>query len=292
MHTFSKYHKDILNQKKENIRNLLKCSFEFFPPKDMLSEKKLWNSVEKLSKLKPNFFSVTYGANSGEKNKTAEYVEKINKKTGIPTAAHLTCVGATVSELKEIAKNYWNNGIKKIVALRGDAIKKDYKHKMHAVDLIILLKKIANFDISVAAYPELHPESKNSTFDMMVLKRKIDAGADRVITQFFFNIESYLRFRDNCIKNKIYIEIIPGIFPIYNFSQLKKFSNMTNVCIPNWMHETFYGLENDLVTQKIIGASIAIDMIKILSYEGVKNFHFYTLNQCDTVYSVCYILGL
>ena len=292
MNIISKYHEDIMNQKLENIKNSIQCSFEFFPPKNSALEENLWSSVKRLSALKPNFFSVTYGANTGERKKTYDIVKKIYKKTGIVTAAHLTCIDSTRAELKKIAENYWANDIKSIVALRGDTSEKDYRHNMYALDLVILLKKIANFDISVAAYPELHPESKNSKLDILNLKKKIDAGASRAITQFFFNIESYLRFRDNCIKNRINVEIIPGILPVCNFKQLQRFSKMTNVQIPKWMFEMFNGLDNDAFTQKIIGSSIAIDMVKKLSFEGVKNFHFYTLNQSDVTYSICHILGL
>lgn len=292
MKNYSQYHQDIMNQKLENIRNNIQCSFEFFPPKNSFLEENLWSTVNRLSLLKPKFFSVTYGANTGEREKTYDTVQKIYKKTGIITAAHLTCIDSTPHKLKEIAYNYWNSGIKSIVALRGDTLEKDYRHTMYAVDLVLLLKKIADFDISVAAYPELHPESKNVKSDILNLKKKVDAGASRAITQFFFNIESYLRFRDNCIKNKINIDIIPGILPVCNFQKLKRFSSMTNVKIPKWMLDMFNGLDDDIFTQKIIGSSIAIDMVKKLSCEGVKNFHFYTLNQSDITYSVCHILGL
>lgn len=292
MNISSAYHQDIMNQKLENIRNSVECSFEFFPPKNSFLEKKLWSSVERLSIFKPKFFSVTYGANTGECTNTYNIAKKIHKKTGIVTAAHLTCINSTPDKLEKIAINYWKNGIKSIVALRGDTLEKNYKHTMYALDLVILLKKIADFDISVAAYPELHPESKNSKLDIINLQKKIDAGASRAITQFFFNVESYLRFRENCIKNRINVEIIPGILPICNFKQLQRFLNMTNVLIPKWMFEIFHGLDDDIVTQKIIGSSIAIDMVKRLSIEGVKNFHFYTLNQSDIPYSICHILGL
>lgn len=292
MKNFFQYHKDIILQKKENISKDIKCSFEFFPPKNPIAEKKLCSSVEYLSKLNPVFFSVTYGANSGEREKTYAIVKKINEKTGVITAPHLTCVDSTPDELKKIGEHYWNSGIRNIVALRGDTLQKNYKHKMYALDLVILLKKIANFDISVAAYPELHPESKNATFDIINLKKKIDAGANRAITQFFFNIESYLYFRDNCIKNNITSDIIPGILPVYNFQQLQRFSSMTNVKIPKWMFEIFNGLDDDPITQKMIGSTIMIDMIKNLSSEGVKNFHFYTLNQSDIIYSICRMLDL
>ncbi|CAL4326112.1 methylenetetrahydrofolate reductase [Buchnera aphidicola] len=292
MKNFYKYHQDIICQKKENMCRSINCSFEFFPPKTINLEKNLWSSVECLSKLKPKFFSVTYGANSGERLKTYDIVKKIQKKTGVITAAHLTCIDSTPDELKKIGQDYWNNGIKSIVALRGDTLEKNYNHKMYALDLVVLLKKIANFDISVAAYPELHPESKNSKSDIISLKKKIDAGANRAITQFFFNIESYLRFRENCIKNDINVEIIPGILPVYNFQQLQRFAKMTNVDIPKWMFEMFDGLSSNITVQKIIGSSILIDMVKNLSSEGVQNFHFYTLNQSDIVYSVCHMLGL
>lgn len=292
MNFLDQYYQDIIKKKLENLNDKIQCSFEFFPPKDLDTEKKLFSSIVKLSLLKPFFFSVTYGANSGERKKTYIIVQKIHKKTGITTAPHLTCVDASLSELKEIAKFYWENGIRSIVALRGDVPNKSYQHKIYALDLVVLLKKIADFDISVAAYPEVHPESKNAQSDILNLKKKADAGANRAITQFFFNVDSYLRFRDNCIKNNINIEIIPGILPIYNFEQLKKFSRMTNVSIPKWMFAMFNGLDDDLETQKIIGSNIVIDIVKTLLYEGVKNFHFYTLNKSDVIYSICHMFGL
>ncbi|QCI21374.1 methylenetetrahydrofolate reductase [Buchnera aphidicola (Hyadaphis tataricae)] len=292
MYTVSQYHQDMIYQRRDNIRHCIKCSFELFPPKNSIAEEHFWHVVEKLSKLKPTFFSVTHGANNGERQKTYDFVKKIYKKTGINTAAHLTCVNTSTKELKKTAEEYWNNGIKSIIALRGDTSEKNYKHHMYAVDLVNLLKKIENFDIAVAAYPELHPESKNVQCDIMNLKKKIDAGANRAITQFFFNVEHYLYFRDNCVKNKIHVEIIPGILPVYSFNQLQRFSKMTNVTIPNWMFEIFYGLNSDLVTQQFIGCSIVLDMVKVLSREGVKNFHFYTLNKSEIVYVVCHMLGL
>ncbi|QFQ31902.1 methylenetetrahydrofolate reductase [Buchnera aphidicola] len=287
----STYYQDIMNQKLNNLNNKIQCSFEFFPAKSIDLEKKLLSSAVKLSQLQPFFFSVTYGANSGERKKTYDIVKKIHQKTGIVTAPHLTCVDSTPDELEKIAKFYWENGIRSVFALRGDSYNTDHPHTMYAYDLVVLLKKIADFDISVAAYPETHPESKSAKFDILNLKKKVNAGANRAITQFFFNTETYLRFRDNCLKNNINVEIIPGILPIYNFEQLKRFAKMTNVRIPSWMFEIFHGLNNDLTTQRIIGASIVIDMIKNLSIEGVKNFHFYTLNQSDIVYSICRLFG-
>ncbi|WP_343154293.1 methylenetetrahydrofolate reductase [Buchnera aphidicola (Aphis aurantii)] len=287
----NKYHQDIIDQKINDLNSIIQCSFEFFPPKNFDLEDKLFSSAIQLSKLKPFFFSVTYGANSGERDKTYEIVKKIHKKTGVITAPHLTCIDSTPIELERLAKFYWENNIRSIFALRGDSNHTNYSHTMYACDLVLLLKKIADFDISVAAYPETHPESKNAQSDILNLKKKVDAGANRAITQFFFNTESYLRFRDNCLKNNINVDIIPGILPIYNFEQLKRFSKMTNVKIPYWMYEIFNGLINDLKSQRIIGASIIIDIIKNLSKEGVKNFHFYTLNQSDIVYSICRLFG-
>ncbi|ALD15014.1 5,10-methylenetetrahydrofolate reductase [Buchnera aphidicola (Aphis glycines)] len=287
----STYYQDIMNQKLNNLNKKIQCSFEFFPVKSIDLENKLFSSVVKLSQLKPFFFSVTYGANSGERKKTYEIVKKIHEKTGVITAPHLTCVDSTSNEIEKIAKFYWSNGIRSIFALRGDSHNTNYLHTMYAYDLVVLLKKIADFDISVAAYPEKHPESKSTRSDILNLKKKVHAGANRAITQFFFDTETYLRFRDNCLKNNINVEIIPGILPIYNFEQLKRFAKMTNVSIPSWMFEIFHGLTNDLITQRLIGASIVIDMIKNLSIEGVKNFHFYTLNQSDIVYSICHLFG-
>lgn len=282
--------KEMLNQIASDVSDMINISFEFFPPKNNFLEANLWSSVSKLSALKPIFFSVTYGANSGERDSTYRIVKEIKKRTGISVAPHLTCVDATEEELKNIAKNYWENGIRHIVALRGDPLKKSKESKIYAVDLVKLLKDIADFDISVAAYPEVHPEAKDAQSDLINLKRKVDAGATKAITQFFFNAEHYLRFRDRCVRNKINIKIIPGIFPIFNFQQLKKFSKMTNVSIPKYMHRMFEGLENDLETSKILGANISIDIIKTLRDEGVKDFHFYTLNRSDITYAICHVL--
>ncbi|CAL4042098.1 methylenetetrahydrofolate reductase [Buchnera aphidicola] len=282
--------KEILNQNLSDFRDEINISFEFFPPKTNILEEVLWSSVNKLSILKPTFFSVTYGANSGERDRTYGVVQEIRKRTGISVAPHLTCIDATESELRIIAKNYWENGITHIVALRGDCLKTSKKLKIHAVDLVKLLQDVADFDISVAAYPEIHPEAKDAQSDLMYLKNKVDAGANRAITQFFFDVEHYLRFRDRCIKNGINIKIIPGIFPIFNFKQLKNFSRMTNVNIPISLHYIFEGLDNDLETSKIIGANISMNMIKTLCREGVKDFHFYTLNKSDIIYPICHTL--
>ncbi|MCW5196541.1 methylenetetrahydrofolate reductase [Buchnera aphidicola (Pemphigus obesinymphae)] len=282
--------REMFNQNLLDLKDKINISFEFFPPKNVSLEKNLWSSVNKLSVLKPVFFSVTYGANSGERDRTYTIVKEIKERTGVSVAPHLTCIDATDEELKMIAKHYWKNGIRHVVALRGDQLKQTKRMKRHALNLVKLLKDVADFDISVAAYPEVHPEAKDALSDLMNLKRKVDAGANRAITQFFFDVECYLRFRDLCFKNGINIKIIPGIFPIFDFQKLKQFSKMTNVNIPIFMHKMFEGLDNDLETSKMIGSYISINMIKKLYFEGVKDFHFYTLNRSDVIYAVCHIL--
>lgn len=255
-------------------------------------EQTLWNSIDRLSSLKPKFVSVTYGANSGERDRTHSIIKGIKDRTGLEAAPHLTCIDATPDELRTIARDYWNNGIRHIVALRGDLPPGSGKPEMYASDLVTLLKEVADFDISVAAYPEVHPEAKSAQADLLNLKRKVDAGANRAITQFFFDVESYLRFRDRCVSAGIDVEIIPGILPVSNFKQAKKFADMTNVHIPAWMAQMFDGLDDDAETRKLVGANIAMDMVKILSREGVKDFHFYTLNRAEMSYAICHTLGV
>ncbi len=204
----------------------------------------------------------------------------------------MTCIDATRDELRTIAQDYWNNGIRHIVALRGDLPAGSGKPEMYGCDLVSLLKEVGDFDISVAAYPEVHPEAKSAQADLINLKRKIDAGANRAITQFFFDVESYLRFRDRCVATGIDVEIVPGILPVSNFKQLQRFATMTNVRVPGWMSAMFAGLDDDAETRKMVGANIAMDMVKILSREGVKDFHFYTLNRAEMSYAICHTLGV
>lgn len=270
----------------------INVSFEFFPPRTSEMEQTLWNSIDRLSSLKPKFVSVTYGANSGERDRTHSIIKGIKDRTGLEAAPHLTCIDATPAELRIIARDYWNNGIRHIVALRGDLPPGSGKPEMYASDLVTLLKEVADFDISVAAYPEVHPEAKSAQADLLNLRRKVDAGANRAITQFFFDVESYLRFRDRCVSAGIDVEIIPGILPVSNFKQAKKFADMTNVRIPAWMAQMFDGLDDDAETRKLVGANIAMDMVKILSREGVKDFHFYTLNRAEMSYAICHTLGV
>ena len=291
MSFFHASQRDALNQSLAEVQGQINVSFEFFPPRTSEMEQTLWNSIDRLSSLKPKFVSVTYGANSGERDRTHSIIKGIKDRTGLEAAPHLTCIDATPDELRTIARDYWNNGIRHIVALRGDLPPGSGKPEMYASDLVTLLKEVADFDISVAAYPEVHPEAKSAQADLLNLKRKVDAGANRAITQFFFDVESYLRFRDRCVSAGIDVEIIPGILPVSNFKQAKKFADMTNVRIPAWMAQMFDGLDDDAETRKLVGANIAMDMVKILSREGVKDFHFYTLNRAEMSYAICHTLG-
>ncbi|CAG8999156.1 MAG: 5,10-methylenetetrahydrofolate reductase [Candidatus Celerinatantimonas neptuna] len=281
-----------LNQKISELDGDIRVSFEFFPPSSPAMEETLWGSVNRLKDLKPSFISVTYGANSGTRDRTHSIIKEIKQRTGLKAAPHLTCVDATPEQLKDIARDYWNNGIQQIVALRGDLPEGMKKPEMYAEHLIALLKEVADFDISVAAYPEVHPEAKSAQADLLALKRKMEAGANRAITQFFFDVESFLRFRDRCVAVGIEQDIIPGILPVSNYRTLCKFAGFANVKIPGWLHKQFEGLDDDQTTRNLVGASIAIDQVKVLSNEGIKDFHFYTLNRSELTYAICHTLGV
>ncbi|MGP3064936.1 methylenetetrahydrofolate reductase, partial [Serratia ureilytica] len=291
MSFFHANQREALNQSLAELNGQINVSFEFFPPRTSEMEETLWQSIDRLSILKPKFVSVTYGANSGERDRTHSIIKGIKERTGLEAAPHLTCIDASPAQLRDIATDYWNSGIRHIVALRGDLPPGGGKPEMYATDLVALLKDVGDFDISVAAYPEVHPEAKSAQADLINLKRKIDAGASRAITQFFFDVESYLRFRDRCVAAGIDVEIVPGILPVSNFKQLQRFATMTNVRVPSWMTSMFEGLDDDAETRKMVGANIAMDMVKILSREGVKDFHFYTLNRAEMSYAICHTLG-
>ena len=271
----------------------LNISFEFFPAKDEVGHENLWGSLKKLEQFSPKFFSVTFGAGGGERDKTDFLVKKIHNKSNTPVAGHLTCVDMSKEEINSIALDWLSNGINKVVALRGDVRKKNSKYTPHkngyanAADMINGLKKLGNFQIAVAGYPEKHPDSENETKDLENLKNKADQGADKIITQFFFNDEKFLKFRDKAIAMGIKIPIIPGILPIDNFEKIKNFSKKCATSIPTWVEEEFAGLENDIEIQKIVGASIACDLVKKLQSEGINEFHFYTLNKYELSYAVC-----
>jgi methylenetetrahydrofolate reductase (NADPH) len=283
---------DALNQSLSEVKGI-NVSFEFFPPKTDAMERTLWKSVERLAPLKPAYMSVTYGANSGERDRTHDVVKRIQAETGIAAVPHLTCVDATKEELIQIAKDYWASGIRKIVALRGDLPPGVEKPQSYASDLVALLKSVADFDIAVAAYPEKHPEAPNSQFDLLNLKRKADAGATEAISQFFFDAEVFLRFRDRAAAAGIDLDIIPGILPVTNYQTLQRFAGFTNVHVPQWLHKMYDGLDqDDQTTRNLMGASIAMDMVKVLAKEGIRNFHFYTLNRSELSYAICHMLGV
>lgn len=284
---------DLLNQNIAELNGKVNVSFEFFPPKTEKMESLFWDSIHRLKTLNPKFISVTYGANSGERGRTASLVKQIQQETGIVSTPHLTGIDATPDELRQIAKDYWDSGIRSIVALRGDMPVGYDKKPFYASDLVKLLKDVADFDISVAAYPEVHPQAKSAQSDLIYLKQKVEAGANRAITQFFFDVESYLRFRDRCVTAGIEVEIVPGILPILNYKQLDKMAKMTNVKIPAWLHHAYQGLaEDDQTTRQLLGANIAMDMVKVLAKEGVKDFHFYTLNRSELSFALCHLLGV
>ena len=292
MSFFHANQREALNQSLAELNGQINVSFEFFPPRSSEMEQTLWRSIDRLGSLKPKFVSVTYGANSGERDRTHSIIKGIKDRTGLEAAPHLTCIDASRSELRAIAQDYWDSGIRHIVALRGDLPPGGGKPEMYGADLVALLKEVGDFDISVAAYPEVHPEAKSAQADLINLKRKIDAGANRAITQFFFDVESYLRFRDRCVTAGIDVEIVPGILPVSNFKQLQRFATLTNVRVPGWMTSMFAGLDDDPETRKMVGTNVAMDMVKILSREGVKDFHFYTLNRAEMSYAICHTLGV
>jgi methylenetetrahydrofolate reductase (NADPH) len=275
-----------------------RVSFEFFPPATEAMEERLWRSVERLAPLQPRFVSVTYGADGSTRERTHRIVERIARRTGLSCAPHLTCVGADRNEVLDIARSYHASGIRHIVALRGDPPKGESAYSPHpqgfayASDLVGGLRDVADFEISVAAYPEVHPEAPSSQADLVYLKRKVDAGARRAITQFFFDNDCYLRFRDRCAAAGIDVPIVPGILPITRFPQMLSFARRCGASVPQHLTRLFDGLDDDAGTRSLIAASVAIDQVRQLSREGVDEFHFYTLNRSELTYAICYALGL
>jgi methylenetetrahydrofolate reductase (NADPH) len=274
----------------------IRFSFEFFPPRDAATEARLWQTVERLAPLRPAFVSVTYGADGSTRERTHEIVTRIHAETGLVSAPHLTCVGASRAEVLEIARRYWDAGIRHIVALRGDPPRGTNTYVPHpdgfpyAADLVAGLKTVGDFEISVAAYPEVHPEAVSAAADLENLKRKVDAGASRAITQFFFDPGAFLRFRDAAAAAGISVPIVPGILPITRFPQIIKFAAACGASVPGWLQERFAGLEDDADTRAMIAASVAIDMVETLRRHGVTDFHFYTLNRAELVYAICHCL--
>ena len=281
-----------------NTNNAPSVSFEFFPPNTDAMDATLWQSIERLAGLAPRFVSVTYGADGSTRERTHAAVERIIKETRLTPAPHLTCIDASRGEIDDIAREYWDMGVRHLVALRGDPPRDAGPYVPHpdgyayASDLVEGLSKIADFDISVAAYPEVHPEAPDAVFDLDNLKRKLDAGASRAITQFFFDTDVFLRFRDNCARAGIESAIVPGILPITRFPQMERFAAMCGTAIPNDLRHRFDGLEDDAETRQMISASVAIEQVRHLESEGINEFHFYTLNRSELTYAICHALGV
>ena len=275
-----------------------RVSFEFFPPKTEAMEATLWSSIEALTPLNPRFVSVTYGAGGSTRERTHNTVARIAKETGIPAAAHLTCVEATQDEIAEIADSYWEAGVRHIVALRGDPPTAGKAFEAHpqgyagAAELVDGLRKRHPFEISVSAYPETHPDASSPASDLDNFKRKLDSGASRGITQFFFEPETFFRFRDAAAAAGINAEIVPGIMPVTNFAAIKKMCAMTGTSLPAWMGRLFEGLDDHPQSRQLVAATITAELCRRLYAGGVKEFHFYTLNRSELSYAICHLLGL
>ncbi|MET3710593.1 methylenetetrahydrofolate reductase (NADPH) [Sphingomonas trueperi] len=273
-------------------------SFEFFPPKTEKMEETLWASIETLSPLGPRFVSVTYGAGGTTRERTHATVSKIARETPLAAAAHLTCVEATREEIDQIAEEYWAAGVRHIVALRGDPPRAGEKYRTHpggyenAADLVAGLRRLHPFEISVSAYPECHPDSPSPEADLDNLKRKIDAGANRAITQFFFEAETFLRFRDRAAAAGIDAEIVPGIMPVMNYASVVKMSAMCGTGVPAWMEKLFEGLDEHPSARQLVTATLTAELCRKLYAGGVRQFHFYTLNRAELSYAICHLLGL
>jgi len=276
----------------------MNVSFEFFPPADAAMEATLWRSLQRLAPLEPRFVSVTYGADGSTRTRTHQLVTRIQRETALIGAPHLTCVGASRDEILDVARQYWDQGIRHIVALRGDPPKgvAGYEPRadgyVYASDLVAGLKAVADFEITVAAYPEVHPEAPSAQSDLENLQRKLDAGASRAITQFFYDIEAFLRFRDRCAAAGIRAPIIPGILPITRFPQVVRMASRCGTRIPRWLEDRFTGLDDDQDTRRLIAASVAIEQVHMLERYGVRDFHFYTLNRAELTFAICHALGV
>ena len=272
-------------------------SFEFFPPKNDALEAQLWACIRRLEGLAPRFVSVTYGAGGSTQARTHSTVARIVKETTLTPAAHLTCVGASRGEVDDVAREYWDAGVRHIVALRGDApAGQEYaphpEGYAYAADLVAGLKRVGDFEISVAAYPEVHPTAEGAAQDLDNLKRKLDAGATRAITQYFFEGTMFLRFLDQALAAGITAPIVPGIMPVSNFAQAAKFSAMCGTSVPSWMGALFDGTEDDPELRRMVAAIVAAEQVRLLQANGVDEFHFYTLNRADLTYAIAHLLGV
>jgi methylenetetrahydrofolate reductase (NADH) len=279
--------------------NRIRVSFEFFPPKTEEMEKTLWDSIKRLAPLAPSFVSVTYGAGGSTRERTHATVKRILAETALVPAAHLTCVAATCDDINGVIRAYCEAGVRHIVALRGDppgGVGERYAPHpggyAHAADLVAGIKRIADVEVSVSAYPEKHPDSPSVEADIDMLKAKVDAGATRAMTQFFFENDLYFRYLDKVRARGIAIPIVPGILPVQNFKQAKSFATRCGTSVPDWLAERFDGLDDDPATRKLIAAAVAAEQVLDLVDRGVTDFHFYTMNRADLVFAVCHLLGL
>ena len=274
-------------------------SFEFFPPKTSEMEEALWQSIQRLAPLQPHFVSVTYGAGGTTRQRTHSTVARILEETQLRPAAHLTCIGASRAEIDEVVRDYWDLGVRHIVALRGDPpAGVGAKYEPHpegyqtSAELVAGIKRIGDFEITVSAYPEKHPEAVSFDQDIDALKAKIDAGATRAITQFFFENDCYLRYLDKVRARGIDIPIVPGLVPVQNFKQTASFAVRTGASVPVWLASRFEGLEDDAATRRLVAAAVAAEQALDLVDRGVRDFHFYTMNKADLVFAICHLLGL
>ncbi|WJY18722.1 methylenetetrahydrofolate reductase [NAD(P)H] [Alteriqipengyuania flavescens] len=276
----------------------MRASFEFFPPRTEKMEAQLWDAVQELKPLDPAFVSVTYGAGGSTRERTHDTVKRIIAEAGIPAAAHLTCVDASKAETRAVAEQYWEAGVRHIVALRGDAGEPGAAFTPHpdgfasAAELVAGLKEVADFEISVAAYPETHPDASCPDSDIDNLARKLDAGATRAITQFFFAPETYFAFRDKLDARGITAPVVPGILPVTNVAQARKFAGLCGAQIPEWMDGLFEGLDERPGARDLVAATVAAELVRRLYAGGVRDFHFYTLNRAKLSYAICHLLGM
>ncbi len=287
-----------LRASRDGVRPV-RVSFEFFPPRTEEMEATLWASIERLAPLNPSFVSVTYGAGGSTRERTHNTVARLVRETHLKPAAHITCVAATKPEVDAVVRSYWDAGVRHIVALRGDpaggagsAYEPQPGGYRQTCDLVAGIKKIGDFEVSVSAYPEKHPDASSLDADVDVLKAKVDCGADRAMTQFFFDNDLYFRYLDKVRSRGIQIPIVPGILPVQNFKQAANFASKTGATVPAWLRQRFEGLDEDVETRKLIAAAVAAEQVLDLVDRGVSDFHFYTMNRADLVYAICHLLGL
>jgi methylenetetrahydrofolate reductase (NADPH) len=291
--------KDIQFSRRSDLGSRIDVSFEFFPPKNDVMEARLWETIARLEPLAPHFVSVTYGAGGSTKERTTRALARLSKESALAPAAHLTCVDASRDEVDAVIREFAELGVRRFVALRGDpaegvgaAYRPHPDGYQTTAELVAALRRIGEFDVSVSAYPEKHPESADFATDIDVLKRKVDAGATRAITQFFFDNDVYERYVERVRRAGIYIPIVPGILPIHNFGQVAGFAGRCGAHVPAWLADRFAGLENDPQTHALIASAVAAEQVLDLIERGVDDFHFYTMNRADLVFAICHLIGI